>query len=114
MKPENWLAAQPIHTLLTSDSIRAHFAFSAHRQYLQNLLSYLEQFYDRTNPLGSLNKVYGKLEGEFDSAFEEGQVLGWEDRGGGMLPGQQGTAMDLQAFDTVDELESLGQHHPAL
>ena len=101
------------HTSLIPDSTRAHFGLPAHRQYLQSLLSYLEQFYDRTNPLGSLNKVYGKLEGEFDSAFEEGQVPGWEDRGAGMLPGQQGSAMDLQAFDTVDELESLGQCHPA-
>lgn len=82
-----------------------------YRQYLQDLLTYLEQFYDRTNPLGSLTKVYGKLGFDFDSAFEEGQVPGWEDRGAGKLPGLQGSAMDLQAFDTVDELESLGQHH---
>ena len=78
---------------------------------MQDLLTYLEQFYDRTNPLGSLTKVYGKLGFDFDSAFEEGQVPGWEDRGAGKLPGQQGSAMDLQAFDTVDELESLGQHY---
>ncbi len=80
---------------------------------MQGLLTYLEQFYERTNPLGSLAKVYGKLEGEFDSAFEEGQVPGWEDRGGGKLPGEQGNAIDLQAFDTVDELESLGTVHCA-
>lgn len=79
-----------------------------YRQYLQDLLSYLEQFYDRTNPLGSLTKVYGKLGFDFDSAFEEGQVPGWEDWAAGKVPGQQGSAMDLQAFDTVDELESLG------
>lgn len=78
------------------------------REYLHGLLSYLEQFYERTNPLGSLTKVYGKLEGEFDSAFEEGQVPGWEDRGGGKLPSDQGNGIDLQAFDTVEELESLG------
>lgn len=82
-----------------------------HRQYLQDLLSYLEQFYDRTNPLGSLTKVYGKLGFDFDSAFEEGQVPGWEDWAAGKVPGQQGSAMDLQAFDTVDELESLGLHN---
>lgn len=78
------------------------------REYLHGLLSYLEQFYERTNPLGSLTKVYGKLESEFDSAFEEGQVPGWEDRGGGKLPSDQGNGIDLQAFDTVEELESLG------
>ena len=33
---------------------------------------------------------------------------GWEDRGGGQLAGDPGNAMDLQAFDTVEELESLG------
>jgi len=84
------------------------------REYLQGLLGYLAQFYERTNPLGSLTKVYSKLEGEFESAFEEGQVPGWEDRGGGKLPGDQGNAMDLQAFDTVDELESLGKPGAAL
>ena len=73
------------------------------------MLGYLEQFYERTNPLGSLKKVYSKLEGDFDSAFEEGQVPGWEDRGVGKLPGDQGNTIDLQAFDTVDELESLGR-----
>lgn len=78
------------------------------------MLGYLEQFYERTSPLGSLTKVYSKLEGEFDTAFEEGQVPGWEDRGGGKLPGDQGNAMDLQAFDTVDELESLGKPAAAL
>ena len=84
-------------------------AICVYRQYLQDLLTYLEQFYDRTNPLGSMTKVYGKLGFDFDSAFEEGQVPGWEDRGAGKVPGQQGSAMDLQAFDTVDELESLGE-----
>ena len=78
------------------------------REYLHGLLSYLEQFYERTNPLGSLKKVYSKLEGDFDSAFEDGQVPGWEDRGAGRVPGEQ--AIDLQAFDTVDELESLGKY----
>ncbi|DBB14656.1 hypothetical protein WJX82_004178 [Trebouxia sp. C0006] len=87
---------------------RQHRMSRPYREYLQGLLGYLEQFYERTSPLGSLTKVYSKLEGEFDTAFEEGQVPGWEDRGGGKLPGDQGNAMDLQAFDTVDELESLG------
>ena len=61
--------------------------------------------------MGSLTKVYSKLEGDFDSAFEEGQVPGWEDRGVGRVPGDEGNAIDLQAFDTVDELESLGELH---
>lgn len=79
------------------------------REYLRNLLSYLETFYERTNPLGSLTKVYSKLEQDFDNSFEEGQVPGWEDRGAGRLPGEQESAIDLQAFDTVEELESLGE-----
>ena len=72
-------------------------------------MSYLETFYERTNPLGSLTKVYSKLEQDFDNSFEEGQVPGWEDRGAGRLPGEQENAIDLQAFDTVEELESLGE-----
>lgn len=79
-----------------------------YREYLRNLLMYLETFYERTNPLGSLTKVYSKLEQDFDNSFEEGQVPGWEDRGAGRLPGAQENAIDLQAFDTVEELESLG------
>lgn len=80
-----------------------------HREYLRNLLTYLETFHERTNPLGSLTKVYSKLEQDFDNSFEEGQVPGWEDRGAGRLPGAQENAIDLQAFDTVEELESLGK-----
>lgn len=58
--------------------------------------------------MGSLSKVYSKLEQDFDNSFEEGQVAGWEDRGAGRLPNEQENAIDLQAFDTVEELESLG------
>lgn len=87
---------------------RSDFALQC-RSYLQGLLSYLESFYERTSPLGNLAKVYSKLEQDFDNSFEEGQVQGWEDRGAGRLPGEQENAIDLQAFDTVEELESLGE-----
>lgn len=49
-----------------------------------------------------------RVEANFDGRWNEGQVLGWEDRGGPGAGGEEGSAqqsiVDLDEFDTVEEL----------
>lgn len=55
-----------------------------------------------------------QLEAEFGEKWQAGQVAGWEDRGEGggagaaAADGSSG-ALDLDAFDSADELEMLGE-----
>lgn len=77
------------------------------RDYLEGLLRYLESFHERTQPLGALEKVYAKL-GDFDALWEAGQVPGWADRGQGSSGEDSSAAIDVAAFASVEELETLG------
>lgn len=79
------------------------------RDYLGALLAYLESFYERTQPLTPLSKLYARLE-DFEDRWESGQVVGWEQKGS--APGAPATAapqIDVDAFDSVEELETLGK-----
>ncbi|KAK9838337.1 hypothetical protein WJX81_005551 [Elliptochloris bilobata] len=77
-----------------------------YREYLAGLLEYLESFYQRTQPLSSLSKVYAKLEG-FEAEWAAGSVPDWGDRGEGAAGGAA-AVIDLEAFEAVEELETLG------
>ena len=78
------------------------------RIYLEGLLGYLEGFYERTQPLQILDKAYATLE-DFSTQFEEGAVADWEDRGEGQLATEADVQIDLDAFDSVEELLTLGE-----
>lgn len=75
------------------------------REYLQALLAYLESFFERTQPLTTLTKLYSPLQ-SFDTRWEAGQIPGWETKGAGQAPSTQ---IDVDAFDSVEELETIGQ-----
>lgn len=70
-------------------------------------MGYFESFYARTQPLGSLSKIYAKL-GDFEARFKAGEVPGWADKEG--ANGDAALAgLDMTAFATVEEVESLGE-----
>ncbi len=71
------------------------------------MLRYLESFHERTQPLGSLEKVYAKL-ADFEVLWEAGQVPGWADRGQGTAGEDAASVIDVAAFASVEELETLG------
>lgn len=71
-------------------------------------MGYLESYYERTQPLSSLEKLYAKLAG-FDERFEAGEVPGWADRGEGPLTNESSAIIDLAAFASVEEVETLGE-----
>eukprot|EP00878_Enallax_costatus_P015542 GHUV01016279.1.p1 GENE.GHUV01016279.1~~GHUV01016279.1.p1 ORF type:complete len:477 (+),score=184.94 GHUV01016279.1:401-1831(+) len=84
-----------------------------YRQYLQQLLEYLTGFYERTQPLSQLKKQMEKLQQEVEKTWEQGQLPGWEDKGIISLPAEaeavaQQLSSDLETFDSVDELATLG------
>ena len=82
------------------------------RAYLASVLEYLQGFHQRTQPLQSLAKQLARLEEEFDAQWEAGTVPGWSDsdqqaataNGAATAAG----ALDVDAFDSVEELEQLG------
>ena len=61
-----------------------------------------------------MHSLHPQLEAEFAEKWQSGQVAGWEDRGEGggaaaaAADGSSG-ALDLDAFDSADELEMLGE-----
>ena len=70
-------------------------------------MGYFESFYARTQPLGSLSKIYAKL-GDFEARFKAGEISGWADKGS--ANGDVAAAgLDMTAFATVEEVESLGE-----
>ena len=56
-------------------------------------------------------QVYARLS-SFEEDWAGGRVAGWEDRGEGPSAGGAATIIDLEAFEAVEELETLGT--PAL
>ncbi|KAL4446223.1 hypothetical protein ABPG77_003030 [Micractinium sp. CCAP 211/92] len=89
---------------------RAQKLSKQYRDYLGGLVGYLESFHERTQPLAQLSKQYEKLEADFSERWQAGGVEGWEDRGEGShaADGAATGALDLDAFDSADELEMLG------
>lgn len=80
----------------------------AYREYLQQLLKYLAGFFDRTQPLGNLDKVFAKLESEFEERWSQGEVLGWTVSGPSSTALPAPGALDLDAFSSTEELLALG------
>lgn len=79
----------------------------AYMEYLQHLFQYLQSFFERTQPLAQFEKQMKKLEDEFEGAWEQGHVAGWEDKGGS-LDASALPALDLDAFESVEDLEIVG------
>ncbi|CAI0412856.1 unnamed protein product [Linum tenue] len=79
-----------------------------YREYTQNLLEYLVYFFQRTEPLQDLDKIFSKVVTEFEEQWKDGKVPGW---GGGQENGPvpaQDTSIDLDYYTTVEELMQVG------
>mmetsp|Transcript_43189 Transcript_43189/g.102494 ORF Transcript_43189/g.102494 Transcript_43189/m.102494 type:complete len:578 (+) Transcript_43189:89-1822(+) len=80
-----------------------------YRDYLGALLAYLGDFYNRTQPLGGKDRELKKFDQEFDEKFDKGEIAGWEDRGEGKISGGDASSqIDLEAFESAEELATLG------
>lgn len=82
------------------------------REYLETLVQYLQSFHERTQPLQSISKQLSKLEADFAEEWKAGTVPGWTEAEEGASAGdgtQAAGAIDVEAFDSVEELEQLGE-----
>jgi hypothetical protein len=55
------------------------------REYLDQLRSYLQGFYERTQPLASVGRQLSKMAEDLQPAWEAGTLPGWEDKGLGRV-----------------------------
>ncbi|EST07414.1 Splicing factor SF3a60 binding domain protein [Kalmanozyma brasiliensis GHG001] len=69
----------------------------AYRAYLLDLRKYLDSFLRKTQPLANVDEISAKATSEFDEAWEQGQVQGWEEQGTGVFGGAQGKGKAAQA-----------------
>ncbi|KAG8653026.1 hypothetical protein MANES_06G159600v8 [Manihot esculenta] len=80
-----------------------------YREYMENLLEYLIYFFQRTEPLQDLDRIFSKVTAEFEEQWENDNVQEWEKdvKENGQAPPQH-TVIDLDFYSTVEELMEVG------
>ncbi|GLU18354.1 hypothetical protein SLE2022_346600 [Rubroshorea leprosula] len=80
-----------------------------YREYMENLLEYLIYFFQRTEPLQDLDRIFSKVVSEFEQQWAEHKVQGWENDGqeNGDAPTQH-TMIDLDYYSMIEELMEVG------
>uniref|UniRef100_A0A1D1XTF9 Splicing factor 3A subunit 3 n=1 Tax=Anthurium amnicola TaxID=1678845 RepID=A0A1D1XTF9_9ARAE len=82
-----------------------------YKEYLEHILEYLTSVFQRTEPLQDLDRIFSKVEAEFEELWESGNILGWENKGldnGYMYMSSQESVLDLDYYSTVEELMEVG------
>ncbi|KAG8097958.1 hypothetical protein GUJ93_ZPchr0013g37249 [Zizania palustris] len=79
-----------------------------YREYLEHILEYLTSFLYRTEPLQDIEKIFAKLESEFEEQWANGEVPGWENKDPERESASQESVIDLEYYTTVEELVELG------
>ena len=76
---------------------------------MENLLEYLIYFFQRIEPLQDFNRIFSKVEAEFEEQWADGQVQRWQKQGQENEddPAQH-TEIDLDYYNTVEELMEVG------
>ncbi|KAI3834670.1 hypothetical protein MKW92_018425 [Papaver armeniacum] len=72
-----------------------------YREYLEHLLEYLISFFRRTEPLQDLDRLFSKVETDFEHLLEDGKKSKGLENGNG-VPSQN--SIDLVNYSTVHEL----------
>ncbi|NP_001136895.1 Splicing factor SF3a60 homolog-like [Zea mays] len=81
----------------------SHKATRKYREYLEHILEYLTSFLYRTEPLQDIDKIFLKLESEFEEQWANEGILGWGNKGT-----EKESEIDLDYYSTVEELVELG------
>ncbi|XP_066345213.1 splicing factor SF3a60 homolog [Miscanthus floridulus] len=81
----------------------SHKATRQYREYLEHVLEYLTSFLYRTEPLQDIEKIFLKLESEFEERWANGEIPGW-----GNKDTEKESEIDLDYYSTVEELVELG------
>lgn len=80
---------------------------AAYRDYLLELLEYLEDYVHRIKPLFDVNEEMEIVKTDFESQWTDGSFPGWPKEATGALA-HTGAHLDLSAFSSSEELASLG------
>lgn len=78
-----------------------------YRDYLEHVLDYLVSFFERSEPLQDLGRIFSKVETEFEELWADGKILGWEIEENGNISSQD-SVLDLDYYSTVEELIEVG------
>ncbi|XP_074291696.1 splicing factor SF3a60 homolog isoform X1 [Silene latifolia] len=79
-----------------------------YREYITELLEYLIFFFERTEPLQDLDRIFTKVASEFEEQWTSGKVEGWENEGQENRHDFQASTIDLDYYTTVEELVEVG------
>lgn len=79
-----------------------------YKEYLEHILEYLTYFLHRTEPLQDIQKIFTKLDSEFEEQWANGEVPGWESKGTENEAVLQESEVDLDYYSSVEELVELG------
>ncbi|ESR35433.1 splicing factor SF3a60-like [Citrus sinensis] len=80
-----------------------------YREYIEKLLEYLIYFFQRTEPLQDLDRIFSKVVADFEEQWVTSTLQGWETEGqeNGHVPAQH-SELDLDYYSTVEELMEVG------
>ncbi|XP_020597573.1 splicing factor SF3a60 homolog isoform X2 [Phalaenopsis equestris] len=87
-----------------------HLKLTRHyKDYLTHLLEYLISYFERTEPLKDLGRIFSKVESEFEDRWADGKIPGWEnkDMDNGHVQSQE-SVIDLDYYSTIEELMEVG------
>ncbi|TXG71221.1 hypothetical protein EZV62_006156 [Acer yangbiense] len=76
-----------------------------YKEYMKKLLEYLEDFFQRTEPLQDLDRIFSKVVADFEDEWAKGSVNGWENEAQDTA---QHTIIDLSDYSEVEELMEVG------
>ncbi|KAL3630687.1 hypothetical protein CASFOL_023671 [Castilleja foliolosa] len=80
-----------------------------YREYMQKLLEYLIYFFERTEPLQDLERIFSKVITEFEERWSIGSVEGWGNETHENGNAQQLDALiDLDYYSTAEQLVEVG------
>ncbi|KAJ4954013.1 hypothetical protein NE237_030845 [Protea cynaroides] len=87
----------------------SHKLTRQYREYLEHLLEYLVYFFQRKEPLQDLDRVFSKVETEFEELWAEGNIQGWENKSqeNGHVSALD-SVIDLDYYSSVEELLEVG------
>ncbi|XP_043716572.1 splicing factor SF3a60 homolog [Telopea speciosissima] len=88
---------------------RNHKLTRQYREYLEHLLEYLIYFFQRKEPLQDLDRVFSKVETEFEELWMDGKIQGWENKSpeNGHASSLD-SVIDLDYYSSVEELIEVG------
>jgi splicing factor 3A subunit 3 len=82
-----------------------------YREYIRSILDYLKRFFIKTHPLSDPNKIQDGIDSDFDKAWEEGTIPGYEKVLNGIRNGDESNKLFCAACKKLFTNETIYEHH---